>query len=208
MDKAILILLNGINQTDQLKESSILRCEEGLRHYTGGEHIIVSTGYTTNKPPLIKQNGFIAYEADVAANYLFNRGVEKNHIWTETFSKDTIGNIYFSNIFHLLPLGIKDLAIVTSSFHMQRVKLAAEWIFGLFNDSLKMRFVNANDPIYEEAIFEELKAKELKSCENILQLSARIDNRDKFHRWLFREHQAYTLNGKTEKLNDLLIKTY
>ncbi len=69
-------------------------------------------------------------EAEKMSDYLINKGADKNKILTENQSKDTIGNAYYlkKNIF--LPQNETSATIVTSHFHLERVKYIFAKIFG------------------------------------------------------------------------------
>ena len=73
---------------------------------------------------------------------------------------------------------------------------------------IKLKSHVADDPIYPSEVIDALTQKEKESCINLEKLKKQITNNQAFHKWLFTEHQAYAMNGKSEQLNNLLIKTY
>jgi uncharacterized SAM-binding protein YcdF (DUF218 family) len=90
--------------------------------------VLVSGGYSINwdlkgiKPPTT--------EAKEMRNKLIELGINAADILVEEESKDTIGNLYFSKKYYLKPLGLNQILIVCTDFHLKRVKFLAEKILG------------------------------------------------------------------------------
>jgi vancomycin permeability regulator SanA len=61
----------------------------------------------------------------------------------EELSMDTLQNAFFTKVIHIDPLEIKQLTIVTNSYHMPRAK---QIFTHLFNDSYHLQFLEAADP--------------------------------------------------------------
>jgi len=194
--KAIVVLTNGIISKYQPTESTVHRLQKTARIYTAGDLIITSTGYTVNKSPVLDENGFPVPEAVVASRYLVNElAIPEENIIAETFSRDTIGNIYFIFSLVLLPMGIKNVCIVTSQFHMKRVEAIVAWIQRVFNlQDIKIDFEEAENPVFANETTQLIRDREERSVENIKLLSQQVTCAGDFVRWLFLEHKAYSFN--------------
>lgn len=64
-------------------------------------------------------------------------------ILLEELSIDTLQNAFFTKVIHIDPLEIKQLTIITNSFHMPRAKQIFK---NLFNDSYYLEFLEAANP--------------------------------------------------------------
>jgi hypothetical protein len=194
--RAIIALTNGIISKTLPSESTILRLRKVAEIYTDSDLIITSTGYTVNKSPVLDENGFPVPEAVVASRYLVNEfAVRQDSILAETFSRDTIGNIFFTLELFLLPLGIRNTCIVTSGFHMKRVEAIFSWMQELFNlKELQVSFEAADNPDFSADTEKIIPEREAASLRNIESLKKRVTRRDDFVHWLFTEHKAYSFN--------------
>ncbi len=194
--RVIIALTNGIISKTLPSESTILRLRKVVELYTDSDLIITSTGYTVNKSPVLDENGFPVPEAAVAARYLVNElAVRQDSILAETLSRDTIGNIFFILELFLLPLGIKNTCIVTSWFHIERVKAIFSWMQELFNlKEMEVSFEAADNPAFSADTEKAIMERENLSVKNIELLKKRITRRDDFIHWFFTEHKAYSFN--------------
>lgn len=78
--------------------------------------------YREKKPPLT--------EAHAMADYLRKKGVDKRQMLLENKSKDTIGNAYYLKKDFFIPFHEKKALIVTSEYHLTRVKYIFQKLFG------------------------------------------------------------------------------
>ncbi len=69
-------------------------------------------------------------EAEIMKEYLLNEGVDSNKIFTEKESMDTISNAYYAKTEYFLPQNETEGIIITSEYHIPRVKYIFEKIFG------------------------------------------------------------------------------
>ena len=72
----------------------------------------------------------------------------------EELSTDTLQNAFFTKVIHIDPLEIKQLTIVTHSFHMPRTK---QIFTHLFNDTYHLEFLEAADPKVDAKTMENQK---------------------------------------------------
>jgi len=138
----ILVLACGINPDGTVSPLARLRLEVGLQHYLDGyaETIIVS-GRGPHYDPQGRGNQTVT-EASAMRGYLIERGVPEAKILPEEQSVETVGNLYFSRLQYLEINSWYEPLIVTSAFHMPRVKLIADWVLG---DTYRPRFAEAPD---------------------------------------------------------------
>ena len=93
--------------------------------------IIVMGGGTYHKPPILNDSNYVIHESSSCALYLTQQGdVDPKDIYREWSSYDTIANGYYAYLNYIKPLNIKEFVLITSKFHMPRVKV----IFDYFND--------------------------------------------------------------------------
>ena len=128
---AIIVPGGGLKNDGSPHEWFRARLDRALEVQTGKEYIICLSGITPHKRPVLNERGFPVYESLAAAEYLMGRGVKPQRILMEYTSKDTIGNAYFARVIHTDPLCLKNLLVITSGFHMPRVREVFDWVFGL-----------------------------------------------------------------------------
>lgn len=204
----ILVLLNGINKNN-LTESSTLRLNKAIDISSPKHIFITSTAYTVNKK-IYLENGLPLTEAYIAAQFLQKKGVSKKNILTEQFSHDTIGNAYLSKLIHIDVLKPNKLTVVTSQFHMDRVKLIFNWIYFELYESLELsiEYVTASNPNFTKTQEKAILDREVNSIKNLNRLRNDINNLNKFHYWFFHEHEAYSYFKKPKKVNSIIKSIY
>jgi uncharacterized SAM-binding protein YcdF (DUF218 family) len=156
-------------------------------------------------------NGFPVVEAYAGAKYLLSSSsIKRDHLFTEIISRDTIGNIYFSKVLLLDPLALDHVVIITSAFHMPRVKAISKWIFGMSDQPgrLNVSFLESPDPEYSQDIRSALELREAMSLKKIEKLSKTITSITDFTAWIQREHAAYSFDKESPLIDDTLGKAY
>jgi len=164
----IVVLGGGINLKGELPETVYQRLNKAIEIYQKNldknPKIIVSGKYSflyqqTNQfPP--------STEAEKMALYLIKKGIPKKQIILEKKSKDTIGNAYFvKKIF--LKKNEKKGIIITSLFHLERVKYVFKKIFGK-DYQLDFIGVKENLPKEKEKQILEKQKKLLEKIKEIL----------------------------------------
>ena len=95
-------------------------------------YITIAGSATPHKEPPLQKGGFVYHESTMMAEYLIDEhDIDPRKILKDTASMDTIGNAYFTRYVHAVPRGWKNVEVVTSNFHMRRVKAAFEWVWGM-----------------------------------------------------------------------------
>lgn len=143
----IVVLGGGIDLRGNLPQHVYQRLDEALKIYktrlwtsqSDNDIKIVLSGkysflYRHQKPKFT--------EAHKMAQYLIKNGVPKKELFLETKSKDSIGNAYYlkKNVF--IPKKEKEATIITSHFHLQRVKFIFHKIFG---ENYKFKFIGIQE---------------------------------------------------------------
>lgn len=208
--RAILTLTNGLETSVKPTESTLLRLEKAASIYRNRDLIITSTGYTINKKPFLDDQGYPVLEAVISARYIRdNFDIPELDIMAESFSRDTIGNLFFSFQLFVLPLNIPDVNIVTSEFHMPRVQKIMELLSSIFRDySTSISFVMATNPDHAEAVNDALQEREQNSIIHIEKLKERLQSAEAFTKWFYDEHRAYGYHVDPEPADTIIQKAY
>lgn len=208
---AILIPGGGLKQDGGLPIWVERRFNKLLEIYQGEDIITLSAG-TTYKPPPLDKDGFPIFESVAGALYLLERGIPSSKILVEKCSYDTIGNAFFGKIIHVDPRGFSNLLIITSEFHIERTKAVFKWVFGLVPKmrNYHLTFESVSDIGIDENIILARRIAEKRNLEKMTILRKRITNTYDFHRWIFTEHNAYSMDRSNEsrQINSELLKSY
>ncbi len=190
---ALIIPGGGIHKNGELPLWVRRRLDLAVELYQG-EYIITLSAGTTHKPAILDNNGFVIFESVAGANYLLKKSIPKEKILTETCSYDTIGNAYFARFIHTEILKLSKLHIITSEFHLARVKYIFDWVFNLDNIfNYELSFQSVTDMDIDKNILKLRYEKEKESLANLSILKQKITNLPQFHQWLFTKHNAYSV---------------
>jgi uncharacterized SAM-binding protein YcdF (DUF218 family) len=134
----IITLGNGLTQDWKLPDivSSRLKKISELYFQKVSNKIIVCGRWSINwdikgiKPPTT--------EAEDMRKVLLGLGISDKDILKEEWSRDTIGNAYFSKVKLIKPYQLKTILIVCSDFHLKRVQFLFKKIF---NNEYQMDFL-------------------------------------------------------------------
>jgi uncharacterized SAM-binding protein YcdF (DUF218 family) len=194
----IIVLGGGINLKGEIPKTVYQRLDKALEVYQKNldknRKIIVSGKYSF----LYQQiNQFPPYtEAEKMASYLIKNGVSKKQIILEKKSKDTVGNAYFvKKIF--LKKNEKKGIIITSNFHLERVKYVFEKIFG---KDYQLDFIGVKEDLPKE------KEKEvLERQKKILEKTKEILSQMKTDDHLYLTKRIYRIKYYREKRPEWVI---
>jgi uncharacterized SAM-binding protein YcdF (DUF218 family) len=191
----ILILGGGINRDGTLPKFVKKRLEKawGIFKTKKDSKILVSGKYSFlfPKDKLPKKT-----EAEAMRDYLLKLGVPKEKIYLEKKSKDTIGNAYYTKKLYFIPKKEKEAIIVTSDFHLKRVKFIFKKIFG---PKYKLKFVGVPSSIRK-------KAKILKRQKELLERAKEILAPMKTGNHNFLKYKLYKLKYYKEKRKPWVIE--
>jgi len=124
----IVVLGGGIDLTGHLPNHVYQRLNKTLEIFQKHPQAkIVTTGkysflYKDQFPPVT--------EAEKMAKYLYQKGVDKGSILLEKHSKDSLGNAYHLKTDIFIPHQELNGIIITSHFHLERIKCIFEKVFG------------------------------------------------------------------------------
>jgi hypothetical protein len=208
---AILVPGGGIKNNRELPPWVQSRFDRVLEIHQN-QYIIALSAGTTHKPPPLDEDGFPIFESRVGADYLIEKGVEPRWILCETASYDTIGNAYFSRVFHVDPRAFKHLLIITSASHMPRAKAIFQWVYGLKSpfgqNDYTLVFEEVPDRGMDEELLQLRIQKEKKDLENVSRLKEKIRTFEDFHQWLFTEHGAYSASVLPVRAKGKILQAY
>lgn len=210
---AIIIPGGGVREDGALPSWVKSRLELAVEIHRGEIIIALSAG-TVHKPNPTDSDGFPIFESMAGARFLMEKGIDPAKILIETASYDTIGNAYFSRFIHAEPRGLRRLLIITSQFHMPRVKEIFQWVYELPVQGLKqdyqlkfMPVADANENLDDDALTKR-REKEAKGLVRMKQLRQKLTTIEAFHRWLFTEHGAYAVATPPVRLKGAILSTY
>lgn len=194
MYDAIIILGGGVREGGELPLWVQQRFDHALTLWQGEPILCLSAG-TIFKPLPRDNEGYPRFESVAGANYLRKQGVPAEKIFTETASYDTIGNAYFARTIHTDPAGWHRLLVITSDFHMARVRAIFEWVFGLppIHASYFLAFSLVENKEMEPEVLRTRHEKEAAGLERLLPLTEQIRTLPHLHRFLFTAHDAYAV---------------
>ena len=155
--KVIVVLGGAVDADGRLSPYVQLRLDAAMRHYREGHtpRIILS-----GKGPRSSANRqhLLPTEAEAMGAYLVAQGVPAEAILKEEESTDTAENIFFTRVRYLDPNGWRRPLIVTSAFHVPRVKVIADWVLG---DGYQPEFSGApNGPMSGEELTRRTQAED------------------------------------------------
>lgn len=152
MKKDVIIVLgNSINKDKTLPAIAKKRVEKASEIYKKGiaKKVLMSGkwGAHINFKPAIT-------EAKAMKNYIVSLGVKPSQVFCEEQSRDTATNLFFTRKLFLEPKKWNKIVIVTSDYHMKRVKYLARKIFG---PDFEVDFEEAENGISQQELKQKLK---------------------------------------------------
>jgi uncharacterized SAM-binding protein YcdF (DUF218 family) len=208
---AILVPGGGCKNDHELPPWVEARFDRVLQIHQNETIIALSAG-TVHKPPPLDSEGFPVFESRLGAAYLIRHGMDPGFILCETASYDTIGNAFFSRVFHVDPLGFKRLLVINSVSHLPRTKAVFQWVYGLPSlcgpGNYTLSFEAVPDRGMDEELLRIRLEKEKTGLANILRLTEQIRTWAEFHRWFFSEHGAYSVAVPPQRLTGKILDAY
>ena len=195
----IFVLAGGLQENGEAHEFVKIRLDKAIElynHYSDFQQckIIVMGGGTYHKPPILNDSNYVIHESSSCAIYLTQQGsVDPKDIYREWSSYDTIANGYYAYLNYIKPLNIKEFVLITSNFHMPRVKVIFDYFNDiLFHSQLQIHFVETENNGIDEDVLQERCERENNSKiifeKNIVN---KIRTMSDFSKWLYEEHGAY-----------------
>lgn len=197
MYDAIIIPGGGLDPaTAQPHPWVCARLDAALEYSNRTRFFIVLSRGSTHKPPPIDCDGFPITEAAASANYLQSHGITDSRILMDTWSLDTIGNAFFARTMICEPLVLRRFCIITSNFHMPRVRVIFDWVFKLDSWNTVLEYKETPDV---GMTIEQSTARIQKECASLQNLRnttiPKHDTLQKLAHFLMIEHKAYNVRS-------------
>jgi uncharacterized SAM-binding protein YcdF (DUF218 family) len=122
---AIIVLANLMNSKGVLNSESRARAIKAANIFkNSSSKLIITCGWDYRNDSNIKI-------ANAFKSFLINRmNIKATSIISQTESRDTVGDAYFTKIKYAKPMSLRELCIVTSDYHVARTKEIFEFIYG------------------------------------------------------------------------------
>src|SRR3989338_6453771 len=203
---ALIVLGGGIFGENELSPRTKSRVDKALELKNFADYLIFTTGNSPHISPILDPRGFPITEAKAMSNYCLMNGGERERILLEERSTDTIGNAYFTRVFHTDIMQLANLGIVTSKFHMPRSKEVFKFVYNLEPLQFKydLDFLEVEDVGMDKNGIKSRKEKEAKSLESFLKSMRGIKSFKEFHRWINTGHKSYSADLKDDFLDEAI----
>tara|TARA_Y100000780_G_C13617399_1_gene391104 strand:+ start:220 stop:864 length:645 start_codon:yes stop_codon:yes gene_type:complete len=211
----IVILAGGLKSNGYVNDWVKERLNKGIGLYNKLKmnnkdvKIICCGGGTYHKPPILDENKYVIHESTACVNYLINNEINKEDIYKEWSSYDTIANAYFTIIKFIIPLEINKIHLITSNFHMERSLYLFNKMSKVFNIELEIDEYPTYNNMDEEllSIRSEREKNTIKKYEK--NIFSNIKTKKEFTVWFHEKHNAYN-NSKIiiDIKNNILNKSY
>jgi fermentation-respiration switch protein FrsA (DUF1100 family) len=185
--KVAIIMSGGLEPDGTLPKHVLQRCDYVLNNNTFN-FVILSSSFTLNVPPKRDIDGFLISEASIGFNYMVSKGFA-GELLVEQFSHDTIGSVFFCLELISKSLRASEVVFVTSDFHLERVRVIAEYLDNLCRISCKLSFIGCASDSGED-IFERSK-REKKSIARFVNEYKKIKTREEFLMHIIKNHSNY-----------------
>lgn len=190
----LFILAGGLENSTVLKPWVINRLDTGVELFKTNNinYILCLGGGTNHKKSIIDDNGYNVFESTPMVQYLIKNGIDRKYLLREWSSYDTIGNAFFSLVNYAKLIKVKNIMIITSTFHIKRTQLIFDWIYGLDKEnSYNIKYISCDDSNISPKIIESRKKREEESIKNTKLIIKKINTLEKLFHWFFFEHSCY-----------------
>ena len=195
--EAVLILGGGINLDGSLSDAAKQQVQKSVEAYnTFSVRIFITSGlygYKGVEKP-------ITSEAKAYARYAESIGIPSAVIYTEEHSQETLGNILFTKMEILIPLGLTRLIVVPQVNHLtERVEYLLQKVLG---PGYEWKIIRPAENLDERNVLREKKSLEMTRHIND---AFQDGDHQAIYKGLMKSHPAYggTL-WTTEELRKLL----
>lgn len=211
--KFICVCGGGINNDDGYPHDFVTkRLDSAIKIFNSENEnekpiILVLGGGTYHKFPYINKDKFVVHESTSCAKYLYEKGIPSHNIYREWSSYDTIANGFFAFTNYINYLDIDDIVVISSDFHISRVKVIFNYFNKLFKHQKNIQYLETKSHLDIET--KNIRCKrENKSRENFINnIVKKIHSPSQFINWFYTEHKAYMSIVKY-KINNKINKTY
>jgi len=210
-NKIICICAGGINDIDGYPHDFVKkRLDYAIKIFNSEKTkpiIIVLGGGTYHKSPYINKDKFVVHESTSCAKYLYEKGIPSTNIYREWSSYDTIANGFFVFTNYINYLDINDIIVISSDFHISRVKVIFDYFNKLFNNNKNIQYIETKSNL-EPEINKNRCIREEKSKNNFINnIVKKIHTPSQFIIWFYTKHDAYKSIVKY-KVNNTINNSY
>lgn len=186
----IVVLGGGIDKNGNLPQYVKERLDRAIEIFRKNKNakILVSGRYSFLYPRNLLP---LKTEAEAMKDYLIKMKVSKNIIFLENKSKDTISNAYYAKKLYFIPRKEKDAKIITSEFHLSRVKYIFKKVFG---SSYKFQYISILSNLNKKSA-DKVKARQKELLKKTKEILGKMKNGD--HNFL--KNKFYKLKYYREK---------
>ena len=197
---AVLIMAGGVNEDETLPphvESRIAIAEQ-LRNKT--RYAICSSSFSLNTKVKLRSNGAPISECSAMAKALIESGWDESRVICEQQSHDTVGSLFFLLDMYLPIWSPWEAIIITSDFHLNRVKVIAEWMnMNLYDGAIRLQFIGSETKVGHS----ERQRHEEVATRSFLEHYEGIKSREEFFKRLIQTHSNYGRNFSGREVSPL-----
>ena len=124
-------MAGGLTSSGKLPSWVLKRVEYAVTSTTANDTLIFSSRYTLNVPPRLSTEGYPICEAKLMLDTYKSMGGKAKDLYLEAASTDTIGSAVFTRLLFASLLEDKSVLVVSSDFHVERVKCIFKKVFSL-----------------------------------------------------------------------------
>lgn len=208
---AIIVLAGGLDDSGYPHPWVKKRLDKSIDIYHRNKRkckIVCLGGGTYHKPPFCNTHGFVQHESSSCAEYMIDAGVPKDDIYREWGSYDTIGNGAFALVNFILPFEFKNVAVVTSDFHMERTKLIFNTMIGLTSHIHCDITYYSTPNMMDDNILKLREAREKSSTISFSKTTKMFKNISDFFKWFYESHSAYNNDFTISTIDEVTTCSY
>lgn len=197
MIEYIFVLAGGMKNSQQNHKFVESRLNRAVEEFTKTDDAIIVCmgGGTYHKPPFTTNHGYVIHESTCCAKYLIkNYNIEPNKIMREWSSYDTIGNGYFAFMHWIYPLKLPNFTVITSEFHIKRVKVIFDYFNTLFEVNAKINYIATNNSEMNNTVLGTRIEREQNSIISFRRTIKKLQTLKQFIEWFYTDHSAYCAN--------------
>lgn len=198
---AIIVLSGRLTPDRKLDGESKLRVQKGVELFMQGvsDCIVMNGGpglFTEEtKEGIYIPRGTHPVQCEVMRDYAVSLGIPRDRILMQDYSSDTVGEAYFVKEMFLFPMNLKNIIIVTSTYHRKRAEKIYKQVLG---PDFSIEFVCVKTELDSNP---ETLIREENSLKEFLRQFGKLKPGDsvKIERILFNSHPLYTKIPKKER---------
>ena len=206
IENIVCVLAGGLNINSEPHYFVKKRLDKSIEIFNKNPSntvILVLGGGTYHKPPNLNDDQYVIHESTSCALYLNNHDIPSSNIFREWSSYDTIANGFFAFTNYINYISLKNIYVITSTFHMPRTKTIFNYFNKLFNKYLDIIYLDVSSELDSHTLSERCK-RERNSKKNFIEnVINKIHTPEKFIQWFFTEHKAYSSIVKYVKNNEI-----